>query len=59
MSARLTTITLFIVVCTPFVWVQGGDRQARPDGPPVLPYLLMNTVPLPLKVFVPSVAVIT
>ena len=57
-SARLKTITRFIVIVTPFVKVDQGLRGLlQPQRIPSLTYLLMNTVPLPVKVFVPSVAI--
>jgi len=60
MSARLTTIILFIVACTPLYGLQREDCQG-PKAPAATRgcYRLMNTRPSPLKVFVPSVAMIT
>lgn len=65
-SARLKTITRFIVIVTPFVKVDQGLRGLlQPRRFPSLTYLFMNTVPLAegvllgLKVFVPSLAWIT
>ena len=59
MSARLTPITLFIVVVTP-LWVgslSGASGALRPRRIPLsLIYRSMNTLPFPVKVFVPSVA---